>query len=67
MLSLEHSAIRLTYVKRYSDLKTIFCLLFEWPLRTDFTVLRNATQLMNQDRIIIGINCHWLAIHAMIL
>ena len=32
---LEHSAIFLTCIKRYSILKPIFGLLFEWPLNTE--------------------------------
>ena len=36
---LEHSAILLTYIKRYSVLKFSFGLLFEWPLKTGFTVI----------------------------
>ena len=39
MLPLEHSAILLTCIKRQSVLKTYFCVLFEWPLKTGFTVL----------------------------
>ena len=38
MLPLEHSAILLTCIKRYSVLKTNFGLLFEWSLKTGFTV-----------------------------
>ena len=36
---LEHSAILLTCIKRYSVLKINFGLLFEWPLQTGFTVV----------------------------
>ena len=36
--SLEHSAILLTCIKQKSVLKLIFGLLFEWPLKTGFTV-----------------------------
>ena len=35
---LEHSAILLTCFKRLSVLKTNFSHLFEWPLKTGFTV-----------------------------
>ena len=38
MLPLEHSAILLTYIKRYSVLKTIFWPKCEWPFYTGFTV-----------------------------
>ena len=38
MLPLEHSAILLTCIKQESVLKTNFGLLFEWPLKTGFTV-----------------------------
>ena len=41
MLPLEHSAILLTYIKQLLVLKTYFGLLFEWPLKTGFTVLIN--------------------------
>ena len=37
MLPLELSAIPLTCIKRYSILKIIFGLLFEWPLKTGDT------------------------------
>ena len=36
---MEHSAILLTCIKRLSVLKTNFGLLFEWPLKTGFTVV----------------------------
>ena len=36
---LEHSAILLTCIKRLSVFKTNFGFLFEWPLKTGFTVL----------------------------
>ena len=38
MLPLEHSAMLLTCIKRYLVLKTNFCVIFEWPLKTGFTV-----------------------------
>ena len=38
MLPLEHSAILLTCIKSLLVLKTIFGLLFEWLLKTGFTV-----------------------------
>ena len=41
MLPLEHSAILLTCIKQLLVLKTNFGLLFEWPLKTGFTVLIN--------------------------
>ena len=38
MLLLEHSAIILTCIKRLLVLKSNFGLLFEWPLKTGFTL-----------------------------
>ena len=35
---LEHSVILLTCIKRLLVLKNYFCFLFEWPLKTGFTV-----------------------------
>ena len=46
MLPLEHSAILLTCIKRYSVLKTNFCVLFEWPLKTGFTVIVNLQPIL---------------------
>ena len=37
--SITECSILLTCIKRYSVLKTNFCVLFEWPLKTGFTVL----------------------------
>ena len=39
MLPLEHSAILLTCINRKLVMKTNFGLHFEWPLKTDFTVV----------------------------
>ena len=38
MLPLEHFAILLTCFNQMIDLKTNYGLLFEWSLKTDFTV-----------------------------
>ena len=38
MLPLEHSAILLTCTQRLSVLKTIFGVLFKWPLKTGFII-----------------------------
>ena len=42
-----YSAILLTCIKRYSVLKTNFGVLFEWPLKTGFTV--NATDIKSRQ------------------
>ena len=42
MLPLEHSAILLTCIKRYSVLKTNFLCSFEWPLKTGYTVAEHS-------------------------
>ena len=47
---LEHSAILLTCNKRKSVLKTNFCLLFEWPLKTGFTVDTVKTVLSDHSK-----------------
>ena len=39
MLPLEHSAILLTFVKQPFVFKTSILSIFEWPLKTGFTVL----------------------------
>ena len=39
MLPLEHSAMLLTCIKLKLVLKTLFGLLFEWLLKTGFTVI----------------------------
>ena len=49
---LEHSAILLTCIKRQSVLETYFCVLFEWPLKTGFTV-SNTTELFHRANKII--------------
>ena len=46
---LEHSAILLTCIKRYSVLKSNFGLLFEWPLKTGFTVLLTFTNSITHE------------------
>ena len=44
MLPLELSAILLTCIKQKSVLKTNFGLLFEWSLKTDFTVISDTDE-----------------------
>ena len=38
MLPLEHSAIRSTFIKLLFAIKTFVLSIFEWPLKTGFTV-----------------------------
>ena len=40
MLPLEHSAILLTFIKLPFAIKTLVLSIFEWPLKTGFTVIR---------------------------
>ena len=48
MLPLEHSAILLTCIKRKSALKTNFGLLFDWQLKTGFTVVTYLSMILHQ-------------------
>ena len=45
---LEHSAILLTCIKRNRPWKPILSLLFEWPLKTGFTVPETRSSLPAQ-------------------
>ena len=40
MLQSEHSAILLTFIKLLFDIKTFVLSIFEWPLKTGFTVAK---------------------------
>ena len=42
---LEHSAILSTFIKLPFAIKTFFLSIFEWPLKTGFTVLRFAENI----------------------
>ena len=50
MLPLEHSAILLTCIKLSSVLKVNFGILFEWPLKTGFTVLSFSMYCLTPSR-----------------
>ena len=50
MLQGEHSAILLTFIKLPFVIKIFVLSIFEWPLKTDFTVLKIAVFLQGEER-----------------
>ena len=48
MLQGEHSAILLTFIKLPFIIKIFVSFLFEWPLKTGFTVLKTCKQVPPQ-------------------
>ena len=56
MNPLKHPAILLTYIKRKKVLKHNFGLLFEWPLKTDFTA-QNYEKTSVYDQKLVQIDC----------